>query len=100
MLDHVFLTVSNVERSTAFYERALAPLGIIFGQFTEGLLPLRQVNCATCPDRECWPSSPSLRGNWLSFFASPVHDVPLRWVHQCLAPMRLVCSISRRQPVP
>jgi len=28
MLDHVFLTVSNVERSTAFYERALAPLGI------------------------------------------------------------------------
>jgi len=28
MLDHVFLTVSDVERSTAFYEQALAPLGI------------------------------------------------------------------------
>jgi catechol 2,3-dioxygenase-like lactoylglutathione lyase family enzyme len=28
MLDHVFLTVSDIERSTAFYERALAPLGI------------------------------------------------------------------------
>lgn len=28
MLDHVFLTVSNIERSTAFYEQALAPLGI------------------------------------------------------------------------
>jgi len=28
MLDHVFLTVSNVNRSVAFYEAALAPLGI------------------------------------------------------------------------
>lgn len=28
MLDHVFLTVSNIERSTSFYEQVLAPLGI------------------------------------------------------------------------
>jgi catechol 2,3-dioxygenase-like lactoylglutathione lyase family enzyme len=28
MLDHIFLTVSNTERSTAFYTAALAPLGI------------------------------------------------------------------------
>ncbi len=28
MLDHVFLTVSDIERSTLFYEQALAPLGI------------------------------------------------------------------------
>lgn len=28
MLDHVFLTVSNIERSISFYEAALAPLGI------------------------------------------------------------------------
>ena len=28
MLDHVFLTVSDIERSISFYERALAPLGI------------------------------------------------------------------------
>jgi catechol 2,3-dioxygenase-like lactoylglutathione lyase family enzyme len=28
MLDHVFLTVSDVERSIAFYAAALAPLGI------------------------------------------------------------------------
>ena len=28
MLDHVFLTVSNVNRSIRFYEAALAPLGI------------------------------------------------------------------------
>ena len=28
MLDHVFLTVSDMKRSTAFYEAALAPLGI------------------------------------------------------------------------
>jgi len=28
MLDHVILTVSDFERSTAFYERALKPLGI------------------------------------------------------------------------
>jgi catechol 2,3-dioxygenase-like lactoylglutathione lyase family enzyme len=28
MLDHVFLTVSDVERSIAFYTSALAPLGI------------------------------------------------------------------------
>ncbi|HEY1808911.1 MAG TPA: VOC family protein [Acidobacteriaceae bacterium] len=28
MLDHVFLTVSDMERSTSFYEAALAPLGI------------------------------------------------------------------------
>ena len=28
MLDHVFVSVSNVGRSIAFYEKALAPLGI------------------------------------------------------------------------
>lgn len=28
MLDHVFLTVSDIKRSIAFYEAALAPLGI------------------------------------------------------------------------
>lgn len=28
MLDHIFLTVSDVARSIAFYEKALAPLGI------------------------------------------------------------------------
>jgi catechol 2,3-dioxygenase-like lactoylglutathione lyase family enzyme len=28
MLDHVFLTVSDIKRSVAFYEAALAPLGI------------------------------------------------------------------------
>ncbi|SEG48339.1 Catechol 2,3-dioxygenase [Bryocella elongata] len=28
MLDHVFLTVSDVERSIAFYTAALAPLGV------------------------------------------------------------------------
>jgi catechol 2,3-dioxygenase-like lactoylglutathione lyase family enzyme len=28
MLDHVFLTVSDIKRSTAFYKRALAPLGM------------------------------------------------------------------------
>src|ERR1700727_1824362 len=28
MLDHVFLTVSDIGRSTTFYEAALAPLGI------------------------------------------------------------------------
>jgi catechol 2,3-dioxygenase-like lactoylglutathione lyase family enzyme len=28
MQDHVFLTVSDIERSTLFYEQALAPLGI------------------------------------------------------------------------
>ena len=28
MLDHVFLSVSDIERSVAFYTRALAPLGI------------------------------------------------------------------------
>jgi len=28
MLDHIFLTVADLERSIAFYEKALAPLGI------------------------------------------------------------------------
>lgn len=28
MLDHVFITVTNIERSIAFYTAALAPLGI------------------------------------------------------------------------
>lgn len=28
MLDHIFLTVSDIKRSIAFYEAALAPLGI------------------------------------------------------------------------
>ena len=30
MLDHMILTVSNVERSLAFYEAALKPLNIKF----------------------------------------------------------------------
>ena len=30
MIDHIILTVSNVERSLAFYESALAPLNIKF----------------------------------------------------------------------
>ena len=30
MIDHIILTVSNVERSLAFYEAALAPLDIKF----------------------------------------------------------------------
>lgn len=29
MLDHVFLTVSDMDRSIAFYEQALAPLGMV-----------------------------------------------------------------------
>jgi catechol 2,3-dioxygenase-like lactoylglutathione lyase family enzyme len=29
MLDHVFITVSDIERSIAFYKAALAPLGIV-----------------------------------------------------------------------
>jgi catechol 2,3-dioxygenase-like lactoylglutathione lyase family enzyme len=29
MLDHVFISVSDVDRSVAFYETALAPLGIV-----------------------------------------------------------------------
>ena len=29
MIDHVFLSVSDVDRSIAFYQRALAPLGIV-----------------------------------------------------------------------
>ena len=28
MLDHVFLSVSDIERSIVFYAQALAPLGI------------------------------------------------------------------------
>jgi hypothetical protein len=30
MIDHIILTVSNIERSLAFYEAALAPLDIKF----------------------------------------------------------------------
>ena len=29
MLDHIFLAVSDIDRSIAFYQRALAPLGIV-----------------------------------------------------------------------
>jgi catechol 2,3-dioxygenase-like lactoylglutathione lyase family enzyme len=28
MLDHVFITVADIDRAIAFYERALAPLGV------------------------------------------------------------------------
>ena len=29
MLDHIFITVMDLDRSIAFYERALKPLGIV-----------------------------------------------------------------------
>jgi len=29
MLDHIFISVSDIDRSIAFYEKALAPLGIV-----------------------------------------------------------------------
>ncbi|PTE20694.1 extradiol dioxygenase [Cereibacter changlensis JA139] len=29
MLDHIFISVSDLDRSIAFYEKALAPLGIV-----------------------------------------------------------------------
>ena len=29
MIDHVFLTVSNLDRSIDFYTKALVPLGIV-----------------------------------------------------------------------
>ena len=28
MIDHVFLTVSDIDRSVTFYEKALSPLGL------------------------------------------------------------------------
>ncbi len=36
MLDHVFLSVSDTARSVAFYEKALAPLGIVHAHDYEG----------------------------------------------------------------
>jgi catechol 2,3-dioxygenase-like lactoylglutathione lyase family enzyme len=36
MLDHIFLSVSDIERSTAFYTAALAPLGIIHSHDYDG----------------------------------------------------------------
>ncbi|MDB5528041.1 MAG: Lactoylglutathione lyase [Devosia sp.] len=36
MLDHIVLTVSDTDRSTAFYRAALAPLGITHGVHFEG----------------------------------------------------------------
>jgi catechol 2,3-dioxygenase-like lactoylglutathione lyase family enzyme len=36
MLDHVFLSVSDIARSIAFYEDALAPLGIVHAHDYDG----------------------------------------------------------------
>jgi catechol 2,3-dioxygenase-like lactoylglutathione lyase family enzyme len=36
MLDHVFITVSDIERSIAFYEATLAPLGIVHAADYDG----------------------------------------------------------------
>ncbi|QRM48171.1 VOC family protein [Rhizobium sp. BG6] len=36
MLDHVFISVSDINRSIAFYEAALAPLGIVHAHDYEG----------------------------------------------------------------
>ncbi len=36
MLDHIFLSVSDIERSTAFYTAALAPLGITHSHDYDG----------------------------------------------------------------
>lgn len=36
MLDHVFISVSDIDRSIAFYEAALAPLGIAHAHDYEG----------------------------------------------------------------
>jgi catechol 2,3-dioxygenase-like lactoylglutathione lyase family enzyme len=36
MLDHVFISVSDIVRSITFYEKALAPLGIVHAHDYEG----------------------------------------------------------------
>ncbi len=36
MLDHVFITVSDTARSVAFYEKVLAPLGIVHAHDYQG----------------------------------------------------------------
>jgi catechol 2,3-dioxygenase-like lactoylglutathione lyase family enzyme len=36
MLDHVFISVSDIDRSIGFYEKALAPLGIVHAQDYDG----------------------------------------------------------------
>lgn len=36
MLDHIFISVSDIDRSIAFYEQALAPLGIVYALDYDG----------------------------------------------------------------
>jgi catechol 2,3-dioxygenase-like lactoylglutathione lyase family enzyme len=54
MLDHMILTVSNVERSLAFYEAALKPLNIKF------FLPYKGEGDLLDQAREAWSSVHSL----------------------------------------
>ena len=46
MLDHVTISVSNIARAIAFYDRALAPLGIerLYAEARQAFEEGRQVN--------------------------------------------------------
>jgi catechol 2,3-dioxygenase-like lactoylglutathione lyase family enzyme len=61
MLDHVFISVSDIDRSIDFYEKALAPLGIVHAVDYDGRMALPAIRTSRGSARTAGCSSGSAK---------------------------------------